>query len=89
MNKTINEVVADFKNEFGEITLKATNFQTGQVGGSKNWIDPPAPRAEINATEYLALGDLQNKNDRLRPGTLKNICSVIKMRRLSETSKRF
>lgn len=73
---------------FGEFEIMATNLKSGQVLTSKGWINQPTPRAEINATEYLALGDLQNKSHQLQAGTLKNICNVIKMRRLTERNNR-
>ena len=59
---TIKEVVADFKAAFGEVEFKATNNLTGQVGGSRNWVDLPPPRLEISANDYIALGKCSLNN---------------------------
>jgi hypothetical protein len=56
--KTINEVVDDFRKAFGVVEFKATNNKTGQVGGSRKWKEPEASRLEITANDYLALGKL-------------------------------
>lgn len=59
--KTIKEVVSDFKEAFGMVEFKATNFETGQVGSSKCWQETPAPTLEITGEDYLALGKLGRK----------------------------
>lgn len=84
MSKSINEFKKEMIAAFGEFEVMATNLKSGQVLTSKGWIAQPTPRAEITASEYIALGDLQNKNNHLKPGTLKNLCNVIKLRRISE-----
>jgi len=59
--KSISEVVGEFKEVFGLVEFKAVNNETGQVGGSRNWKESAVPRLEINGADYLALGDLKNK----------------------------
>lgn len=56
--KTIKEVVSEFKQAFGLVEFKATNFETGQVGGSKGWQEPSDPALEITGSDYLALGNM-------------------------------
>lgn len=56
--KSISEVVGEFKEAFGLVEFKAVNNDTGQVGGSRNWKESPAPRLEISGADYLALGKL-------------------------------
>jgi len=56
--KSIKEVVDEFRSAFGAVEFKATNFETGQVGGSKDWKESLIPRLEINGADYLALGEL-------------------------------
>lgn len=41
------------------VEFKATNIETGQVGGSKHWKESPAPRLEITGADYIALGQLK------------------------------
>ena len=72
---------------FGEFDLMATNLESGQEFKSKGWQPTPMPRAEINATEYLALGQLHNRYDQLQVGTLKNFLQVIKSRRSGEKNR--
>jgi hypothetical protein len=56
--KSISEVVGEFKQAFGLVEFKATNNETGQVGGSRNWKESPKARLEISGADYLALGKL-------------------------------
>jgi len=56
--ESIKEVVDSFKEAFGLVEFKATNNETGQVGGSRNWKEPPKARLEITGADYLALGKL-------------------------------
>jgi hypothetical protein len=60
--KSISEVVGEFKDAFGLVEFKATNFETGQVGGSKKWKEPAAARLEITGDDYLVLGNLAGGN---------------------------
>ena len=55
-DKSIKEVVDEFRSEFGTVEFKATNNETGQVGGSRKWKEPEPARLEITANDYLALG---------------------------------
>lgn len=54
--KSIKEVVDEFRDAFGTVEFKATNNETGQVGGSRNWKEPAEARLEISSKDYLALG---------------------------------
>ncbi len=78
MSKSINEFKKEMIEAFGEFEIMATNLKSGQVLTSKGWINQPAARAEINATEYLALGDMQNKSHQLQAGTLKTYAASSK-----------
>ena len=69
---------------FGEFELMATNLETGQVVQTKGWQPTPAPRAEINATEYLALGAMDKRCHELQPGTLKSFLQFMKTRGIGE-----
>lgn len=71
--KTIKEVVSEFKQAFGLVEFKATHFETGQVGGSKDWKETPAPALEITGADYIALGNMgkQAPADGVLDGILK------------------
>ena len=52
--KTIKEVVAEFKAVFGAVEYIATNNVTGQQVQSKGWVEP-APMVDVSSDDYLKL----------------------------------
>lgn len=74
--KTIKEVVEEFKSEFGLVEFKATNFETGQVGGSKDWKDQRPAQLEIDGADYLALGKLNANNEAPTEGVIINLLRI-------------
>lgn len=59
--KTIKEVVNEFKQAFATVEFKAVNGETAQVVTSKDWQEIPAPALEITGVDYLALGNLNKQ----------------------------
>lgn len=57
-DKSIKEVVDEFRSEFGTVEFKATNNETGQVGGSRNWKATAPVKMEITGKDYIALGNV-------------------------------
>lgn len=74
--KTANQVVKEFKESFGALEFKATNNSSGQIGGSKGWVEPKEALFEINGNDYLALG---RQLTRATPteGVISNILSLV------------
>lgn len=56
--KTINQVVAEFKEVFGTVEFKAVQAGTGVTVASKGWIEPKPASLEITGDDYIKLGRL-------------------------------
>jgi hypothetical protein len=82
--KSINEFKKEMIEAFGEFELMATNLESGQVLQTKGWQPTPTPRVEINATEFIALGELDKRYHELQPGSLKNFLHFMKTRGIGE-----
>lgn len=76
--KTINEVVKEFKEAFGLVEFKAVNNETGQEVRSKNWQETKQAKFEINADDYLALGKLNIHHAPPAEGVLLKLLKVAK-----------
>lgn len=74
--KSINEVVKEFKEAFGLVEFKAVNNETGQVVTSKNYIEADLPRLEINGADYIALGHCSIKHAPPSEGVLAGMMRI-------------
>lgn len=76
--KSINEVVKEFKQAFGLVEFKAINQETGQVGGSHGWKEQVKARLEIDGADYLALGQLNAHHAPPSEGVIINLLKLAK-----------
>ncbi len=81
MEKSINEVVKEFKEVFGMVEFKATNNETGQIVESKNYAPAPLPRLEIDGHDYIAIGHLNIKHAPPSEGVLAGMMRIATGRR--------
>jgi len=56
---SIKQVLAEFKQTFGEFEFEAVQAGTGLTVQSKGYQAPPTPRLEINADDYVRLAELK------------------------------
>ena len=56
--KTINQVVAEFREVFGMVEFKAVQAGTGLTVASKGWVEPKAPALEMSGEDFIKLGQL-------------------------------
>lgn len=56
--KTINQVVAEFREVFGTVEFKAVQAGTGVTVASKGWVEPKPAAFEISGDDYIKLGQL-------------------------------
>ena len=56
--KSINQVVAEFKQAFGTVEFKAVQTGTGVTVVSRGWVEPPAAAREISGDDFIKLGRL-------------------------------
>lgn len=79
--KSINEVVKEFKETFCMVEFKATNNETGQIVESKNYKPSPLPRLEVDGQDYIALGHLNIKHAPPSEGVLAGMMRIAKGRK--------
>lgn len=56
--KTINQVVAEFKEVFGTVEFKAVHAGTCVTVISRGWVEPPTAALEISGDDFINLGRL-------------------------------
>jgi hypothetical protein len=76
--KSINEVVKEFKEAFGLVDFKAVNNETGQVVQSKGYVPTILPRLEIDGTDYIALGQLNARHAAPTVGVITHLLKLVK-----------
>ena len=81
MEKSINEVVKEFKEVFGMVEFKATNNETGQIVESKSYAPVQLPRLEIDGQDYIAIGHLNIKHAPPSEGVLAGMMRIATGRR--------
>jgi hypothetical protein len=58
-DKTIKQVIGEFKSVFGDLEYHATQAGTGLTVQSEGWKAQPTQRLEINADDYIRLAELK------------------------------
>jgi hypothetical protein len=56
--KSINQVVAEFKQVFGTVEFKAVQAGTGVTVASRGWVETPTAALEISGDDFIKLGCL-------------------------------
>lgn len=77
--KTINQVVAEFREVFGMVEFKVVQAGTGVTVASKGWVEPKAPALEISGDDFIKLGQLGTGGCPSN-GVLKSILMVMGVR---------
>lgn len=74
--KSINEVVKEFKEVFGLVEFTAVNNETGMVINSKGYVAPPLARLTITGEDYIALGHCNGKHQPPSEGVIAGLLRI-------------